>query len=120
MLHVRWMAIATLVATPFSVAAQENSTPKDPVNPAEASPLRYESAFAGYQPMPEEKEVDSEAWRAANNEVAALGGHGGHIKAESGFTPAPPTLDGAAAASGADGVSARHRNHGMDHKSKGN
>jgi hypothetical protein len=120
MLFVRWMAIAMLVAAPVAVAAQENSTPKDPVSPAAAaSPLQYKSAFAGYRPMPEQQEVDSKVWRAANQEMADLGGHAGHIQADAASAPGHLETDNAPASTSANGSPAHHGGHGMDHKTAG-
>jgi hypothetical protein len=126
---VRWMAIATLVAAPVVVAAAEKSTPTDPANPAApAAPVQYESAFRNYQQMPEEQEPADNVWRAANDEMAKLGGHAGHIKAdaapapmkaEAGTAPVTPKTDRASGSSSADGMPAHQGHHGMDHQNKG-
>lgn len=117
---VRWMAIAMLVTAPVAVAVQENSTPKNPVNPAAAaSPLQYKSAFSVYRPMPEQQEVDITVWRAANQEMAVLGGHAGHIKADAASAPGNSETDNAPASSSANGLPAHHGNHGTGHKTGG-
>lgn len=78
----RWLATAILAAMPFAIAAQEKPGSTDPADPqAAAASYRYESAFAGYQSMPQE-DAPGPTWRAANDEMGALGGHAGHIKAK--------------------------------------
>jgi hypothetical protein len=117
---VRWMAIAMLVAAPVAVAAQENSTLKDPVSPAAAaSPLQYKPAFAGYRPMPEQQDVDNTAWREANHEMAVLGGHAGHIQSDAATAPGHSESNKPSASSSANGTPGRHGGHGVDHKTEG-
>lgn len=75
------MALSLVAALPLVAAAQDKSQPADPANPAEAvsAPL-YDSAFKTYQPLNESSESPAKTWRAANDEVARIGGHVGSIK----------------------------------------
>lgn len=45
-----------------------------------ANTLAYESVFEHYRPFGEESETPDLAWRAANESMARLGGHAGHMK----------------------------------------
>lgn len=61
--------------------AQESAIPRDPSDASVSeADFRYESVFAGYLPAVESSDMPSNAWRAANEEMAKLGGHAGHIK----------------------------------------
>lgn len=129
MSHVRWIIIAALVAAPVAVASKEKSTPIDPADPAASSAqFQYESAFANYRQLPQEQEADGSVWRAANDEMAKLGGHGGHIKSsarspsvaeDAGPEPVKPDTQDAPVSPKAEGMPATHGQHGMDHKRKG-
>lgn len=64
-----------------AAAQQQNNARPHPADPAAAVPaVRHSSAFAGYQPLGNEKPA---AWREANDEVARAGGHIGILKAAS-------------------------------------
>lgn len=117
---IRWMAFAMLVAAPIAVVAQENTRPMDPSNPAaKSASFAYESALSGYRPMPEEDEAPKNVWRAANDEMAGLGGHAGHLEDASGAASPSPQSGSTPAAPKADTMPAGHAGHGMDQKSKG-
>jgi len=61
----------------------------NPLDPAAATAApAYQSAFQHYIVMPETKTSTEAAWRAANDEVARLKGHAGHIRDASDKTPA--------------------------------
>lgn len=61
--------------------AMLKARPGDPADPAAVVPAPvYISAFNDYQLAPEPKETPDQVWRAANDEMARLGGHAGQIK----------------------------------------
>lgn len=73
------MAIATIAAMPLLGMAQNKSAQPASVNTIEdASRPVYHSAFSGYRPMQEISDRPDAHWRTVNDEVARLGGHGGH------------------------------------------
>lgn len=80
-------AVAVMAAIPLLAKAQA----ADPANPAAnvAAP-RYNSAFKAYQPFTETGEAPGQGWRAANEEMARLKGHVGHIN-EAGAREAAPS-----------------------------
>jgi Cu(I)/Ag(I) efflux system periplasmic protein CusF len=68
------------VPTPVA-SAQDNGKPGDPANPAETvSGPAYQSAFSDYQAARESTVAPDKIWRAANDEMARLGGHAGQTK----------------------------------------
>ncbi len=74
-----WIAAAMLAMFSFAVNAQErNSSPDDPN--AKVPALVYQSAFRDYRPAKEEGGAPDQAWRQANAQMQALGGHAGHLK----------------------------------------
>ena len=74
------LAIAAL-AIPLTGIAAQNNQALDPSNPAaESSGAPYESAFTGYRAWQDIKVSPVEGWRAANDEMARIGGHAGQIK----------------------------------------
>lgn len=78
---------ALLVATAIGAHA-ETSNRADPSDPSQAGiKPTYRSAFDGYLPHQNGIAPSLENWRAANELVGSLGGHGGHLDAES------PSLD---------------------------
>jgi hypothetical protein len=115
-----WMAIATLVAAPAAVAAQENTRPMDPSNQdAKSTSFAYESVLSGYRSMPEEDNASDNVWRSANDEMAGLGGHAGHLKGASGAASPSPQAESPQVAPKANTMPSGHAGHGMDQKSKG-
>ncbi|CAN5260605.1 hypothetical protein BH11PSE11_BH11PSE11_16020 [soil metagenome] len=85
MLFARIVAIAALAMPAAAGLAQENSPPPDPVNPANpANPAAtvpgtvYQSAFRDYLPYRPSEEPPAKIWRAANETVKEVGGHGAH------------------------------------------
>lgn len=66
----------------LAAAAQPKSAPPDPADPAAPVPLvSYQSAFRNTQPSSEHGDTPDKTWRAANDEMARLGGHAGHMAA---------------------------------------
>lgn len=117
---IRWMAIATLVVAPVAVAAEENTRPMDPSNPAaKSASFAYESALSSYWSMPADEEAPKNVWRAANDEMAGLGGHAGHLKGAAGAASPVPQTENPQVAPKANSMPAGHAGHGMDQKSKG-
>lgn len=88
-----------LVATVAGTAAAQTAAKPDPADPKPRTPsVEYRSAFTEYRPY---SEPELAAWRAANEEVAATGGHvgmaRGHGKAEDKPekpAPKPPAHEG--------------------------
>ena len=72
---VVFCAVAALWLHPAAAQQQPRQQPTDPA--AIVPPLRHHSAFAGYQPLGDDKPAD---WRNANDEVARAGGHVGILK----------------------------------------
>lgn len=59
-------------------SAQDKDKPADPSNPSETVPGSvYQSAFSSYQAASESTQASDKIWRAANDEMARLGGHAG-------------------------------------------
>lgn len=77
------VALAALAA----LAEARSPRPPDPTDPKAAVPtLRYESAFAGYRRA---EATEPAPWKKVNEEVGALGGHAGHLKALRNEAPPP-------------------------------
>lgn len=72
----RIAAFTSLAFLAGAAAGQQTARP-DPADPSARSPKpAYQSAFAGYRPY---KEEELARWREANDEVARLAGHAGHV-----------------------------------------
>lgn len=70
-----------VVAMPLLAAAQGDTKRTDPLDAsASAAAPGYRSAFADYRPFQEAGEAPDVIWRAANDEVARVGGHVGVLK----------------------------------------
>jgi hypothetical protein len=71
-------------------AAAQQSVNNNPADPQAAVPApAYASAFAGYQPLGDEKTA---SWRDVNDEVARVGGHLGIFRSQA--TGAAPAAAG--------------------------
>jgi hypothetical protein len=71
------LASVLLFGSPAALAQTPAARP-DPADPRLSVPApTTESAFAGYRSFRDEPLAD---WRAVNDEVRGLGGHGGHIR----------------------------------------
>lgn len=80
-------ALAALGLQSAAAIAQSRGNPSDPATAVPAT--RHSSAFAGYQPLGDEKIAP---WREINDEVARVGGHLGMFRNQ---TPgAPPAATG--------------------------
>lgn len=77
-------ALAALGLQSAAAIAQSRGNPSDPAIAVPAP--RHSSAFAGYQPLGEEKIAP---WREINDEVARIGGHLGMFRNQAGAAPAP-------------------------------
>ena len=72
------LASVLLLGSPAAPAQTTGARP-DPADPRlSVPPPAAESAFAGYRSFRDEPLAD---WRAVNDEMRALGGHAGHIRA---------------------------------------
>lgn len=71
-LAVLCLACAAFVTSNAMAQQLANTHPADPG--VKAPPVRYESAFTGYQSFRDEKLAP---WREANDEVGRIGGHAG-------------------------------------------
>jgi hypothetical protein len=92
------IAVAFSVLLSFAAHAQQPAYP-DPARADEAvaAPV-YQSAFADYQPLRDVEKTPLESWRAANDEVARIGGHAGSLKqaaTPASDKPAQPDAHGA-------------------------
>ncbi|RJG03504.1 hypothetical protein D3878_19465 [Noviherbaspirillum sedimenti] len=77
------MAVGVLASLPFAAIAQQTPQKPDPLAANAPVPAStYVSAFKNYQAAADEQATPDKAWRAANDEVAKLGGHAGHIKSD--------------------------------------
>jgi hypothetical protein len=77
--------IATLVALP--ALAQAPGVAADPADAKAVSPApQYRSAFADYRAW---REPELTNWRSANDEVAAVGGHMGHVRGQASVRAIP-------------------------------
>lgn len=75
------MAVAFVGLLPHMVAAQVEQTRPSPTAPSARVPApHYESAFRNYQPYAEPERAPAAVWRAANDEMARLRGHMGHLQ----------------------------------------
>jgi hypothetical protein len=84
-----------LLGSPATLA--QTGVRPDPADPRLSVPTpATESAFAGYRRFRDEPPAD---WRAVNDEMRALGGHGGHIREDAAPADraAPPAGDRPAA-----------------------
>jgi hypothetical protein len=87
----QWLAVGVLASMPYAASAQPSAQQPDPHDAnATVSASGYESAFKNYQAAADEQESPNNAWRAANDEVAKLGGHAGHMKDHAPSSSAPP------------------------------
>ena len=81
MLFPRLLAIAALATFPLTGLAAQDNEMLDASNPsAEVVVAPYESAFEGYRSWQDIKLSPVQGWRAANDEMARVGGHAGQIK----------------------------------------
>ncbi|MDB5841666.1 MAG: hypothetical protein JWQ23_3618 [Herminiimonas sp.] len=79
----QWTAIGVLALLPFAASAQQASRQPNPLDMNATVPVSiYESAFTSYQATADEQASPDKVWRAANDEMARLGGHAGHVKEE--------------------------------------
>jgi hypothetical protein len=86
MLSRKWLALAAWVSLPLAATAQHDPASSLPEHAkTHIGTLSYESVFDHYRALGEESETPDLAWRAANDDMASLGGHAGHMK----NTPAP-------------------------------
>ena len=77
----RLLAIAAFATFPLTgVAAQNNEMLDASDAAAEVVVAPYESAFEGYRSWQDIKLSPALGWRAANDEMARVGGHAGQIK----------------------------------------
>jgi hypothetical protein len=74
-------SIAIFATTSLALAASaQQKPPADPANAAATVPsVQYRSAFSDYRTTQDSQEMPDKAWRAANELMEKLGGHGGHI-----------------------------------------
>jgi hypothetical protein len=77
-------AFAVLIALPLAAHAGPAS-PVTPVTPgahdsAESTPLPYRSAFADYRAFDNSEDKPADGWRAANELVGRLAGHGAYVQ----------------------------------------
>lgn len=76
-----WIAAVIAGLLPYVAIGQENSARPSPTDPlATTIPPVHESAFKTYRPLKEPEHPPAAAWRAANDEMARLAGHAGHIR----------------------------------------
>jgi hypothetical protein len=88
-----YIALAAFAALTTPAAAQQPRP--DPADPAASvSPVKYESAFAGYAPY---REQHVAPWRDVNDEVARAGGHAGIFRVRGAHSPAKPAANPAPA-----------------------
>ncbi len=79
-------ALVALVLQSAAAIAQSRGNPSDPATAVPAT--RYSSAFAGYQPLGDEKIAP---WREINDEVARVGGHLGIFRNQTSGSPPAAT-----------------------------
>lgn len=73
------MLLTSLFCGASATATAQQSEPMPAATSSESLP--YDSAFVDYRPMQEVKMAPTlEAWRAANDAVARIGGHAGVLK----------------------------------------
>lgn len=86
---------STPATTPATAAATAATTRLDPLDAkAVVAPLIYESSFARYRRLGDEKPL---AWREANDAVARIGGWRVYAREAQQAEPAPPTAPAASA-----------------------
>jgi hypothetical protein len=86
----QWLAVGVVASFPFAATAQLAPQQPDPLDANATVPASaYESAFKNYQAAAGEQKSPDKAWRAANDEMAKLGGHVGHMKDEAAASSAP-------------------------------
>lgn len=73
------LAFGALVAWPF-VALAQNQVQPNPLAATDHVPaVTYVSTFENYQSATDSQASPDQGWRAANDTVAKLGGHAGHM-----------------------------------------
>lgn len=115
MSFVHRTVLAVVAALPLLAEAQG----ADPANPAAivAAP-HYDSPFKAYRPFTETDVAPDQVWRAANEEMARLRGHAGHVNAAGVHEAAPSSP--AALPNEASSPPAQPAGHGMHHGHGGN
>lgn len=84
------LAIGVLASLPFAAIAQPAPQKADPLSATATAPeSAYVSAFKDYRAATDEQATPDKAWRAANDEVARLGGHAGHVRSDAPATSSP-------------------------------
>jgi hypothetical protein len=79
----QWLAVGVLASLPFAATAQQAPQQPNPLDANATVPAStYESAFKNYQTAADEQASPDKAWRFANDEMAKLRGHVGHMKDE--------------------------------------
>lgn len=89
----RWALRVLMALLPLSSSAQNQEA--DPAAPTQGAAPHYESAFRNYQAAADSGETPDKAWRAANDQVARLRGHAGHLRnagPREGASPAAPAV----------------------------
>lgn len=90
MSFANWLTVAALAMLPFTAVAQQKLKEADPTDAKAAVPApAYQSVFKNYKAAADEEASPDKTWRAANDEMAKLGGHAGHIKDSPGASSAP-------------------------------
>ncbi|QAU33325.1 hypothetical protein [Janthinobacterium sp. 17J80-10] len=85
----QWLAAGALASLPFAAAAQQVPPQPNPRNANAPVPApAYNPAFNNYRSMADEQPAPDTTWRAANDEVGRLGGHGGHARGDADVAPA--------------------------------
>jgi hypothetical protein len=82
---VAWSFACALLSMQ-AVAADTTAAP--PNSAAPRTPPAYVSTFAEYRAW---REPQLAPWKRANDEVASLGGHAGHLRGSGATPPAPPS-----------------------------
>lgn len=107
-----WLAFAVSAVLPLLATAQT----QDPTDANAAVPApAYVSAFRGYRTAADEQESPDNAWRSANDTVARLNGHVGHMQ---GAATVPAGREAQAESATKDGSPA-HGHHRLHPQSKG-
>lgn len=116
MLHRFWLGFITIAATPFALAALEEVPEADPSSLTAPVPsFQYKSAIESYLPIVEDDVAPDKRWRAANEEVARIGGHAGYMKAEGASSHASHQHAPPAAQPAATETSHESGHHGKHH-----
>lgn len=111
----KWLAVSALALLPFAAHAQNAPQQPDPLDanaPVQAS--TYQSEFRNYQTVGDQTASPEKVWRAANDEMATLGGHAGHMKNMDDEAAVPPSPN-AAGSSPAEHAPASSQKAPMDH-----